>query len=261
MGTGVRTKSSLLYWAGRIIMKKCILLYLLFLITLLLVPLPATALNTLSDSELESVSGQTGVDIYVIDVSLDLDLMNVSWSDSDCGTLIISTVPVAYTPGYINVFDIEMRNVYITMDTGASGIASDSCGTFVQYSSHPLTIDVITGSTNPRENPFCTLRGKTGVVMGLPDLYLAVQELDIGGIYLDSESYTVQTATYLSNEKWQFTRAVPDKTKSFYGMQISGIEATLHAYVGGYETANLTPGQSIHPIHPNHRAMVIISPH
>ena len=236
-------------------------MFLLFSITLLIVPFSASAFEVLSDSEMEAVSGQTGVDIYIVDVSLDLDLMNVSWSDSDCGTLIVSSVPVSYTPGYINVFDIKMDNVYITMDTGASGIVSDCCGTFVQYAAHPLTIDVITGSTNARENPLCNLRGKTGVLIGLPDVYLAVQEMDIGGVYLDSEAYTVQTATYLSNEKWHFTSAVPDKSNCFYGMNISGIEMTMHAYVGGYETANFTPGQSIHPINPNHRAMVIISPH
>jgi hypothetical protein len=95
----------------------------------------------------------------------------------------------------------------------------------------------------------------------MPDVYLSVQEMDIGGIYLDSEAYKVQTATYLPSEKWHFTRALPDKTNSFYGMQMSGLEVTMHAYVGGFETANLTPGQSIHPINPNHRAMVIISPH
>ena len=236
-------------------------MFLLFSITLLIVPFSASAFDVLSDSEMEAVSGQTGVDIYVIDISLDLDLMNVSWADSDCGTLIVSSIPVSYTPGYINAFDIEMNNVYITMDTGESGILSDECGTFVQYAAHPLTIDVISGSTNARLNPLCNLRGKTGVLIGLPDVYLAVQELDIGGTYLDSEAYTVQTATYLSNEKLHFTRTVPDKSNCFYGMNISGIEMTMHAYVGGYETANFTPGQSIHPIHPNHRAMVIIAPH
>jgi hypothetical protein len=238
------------------------MMFLLFSTTLLIVPFYASAIEALSDSEMEAVSGQTGVDIYVVDVSLDIDLMNVSWSDSDCGTLIVSSVPVSYTPGYINVFDIEMNNVYITMDTGASGIVSDACGTFVQYVAHPLTIDVISGSTNARLNPLCHLRGKSGVLIGLPDVYLAVQEMDIGGVYLDSKAYTVQTATYLANEKWDFTRAEPpDRTKNFYGMNISGIEMTMHAYVGGYETANITPGQSIHPINPNHRAMVIISPH
>jgi hypothetical protein len=236
-------------------------LAMITLIALMMVPFSAFAMDVISDSEMEAVTGQTGVDIIVIDMSLDLNVMNFSWSDSDCGTLIVSTVPVAYGPGYFNAFDINMENIYITMDTAATGITSDGAGTFLQSAAHPFTIDIITSSTDPRMDPFCVTRGATGVVLGMPDFYIAVQEIDIGGLYLDSVAYTVQTATYLSTEKWDFTRALPSKSKCLGDMKISGIEMTLHAYVGGYESANLTPGQTIHPINPNHRALVIIGPH
>jgi hypothetical protein len=92
-------------------------------------------------------------------------------------------------------------------------------------------------------------------------MYIAVQEIDIGGLYLDSEAYTVETANYLSTEKWDFTRTPPAKSNALGQLNISGVEMTFHAYVGGYESANLTPGQTIHPINPNHRALVIISTH
>jgi hypothetical protein len=236
-------------------------LAMITLIALMMVPFSAFAMDVISDSEMEAVTGQTGVDIIVIDMSLDLNVMNFSWSDSDCGTLIISSVPVAYGPGYFNAFDINMENIYITMDTAATGITSDGAGTFLQSAAHPFTIDIITSSTDPRMDPFCVTRGATGVVLGMPDFYIAVQEIDIGGLYLDSVAYTVQTASYLSTEKWDFTRAQPSKSKCLGDMKISGIEMTLHAYVGGYESANLTPGQTIHPINPNHRALVIIGPH
>jgi hypothetical protein len=230
-------------------------------LALMMVPFSAFAMDVISDSEMEAVTGQTGVDIIVIDMSLDLDVMNFSWSDSDCGTLIVSTVPVAYGPGYFNAFDIEMTNIYITMDTGAAGVTSDALGTFIQTAAHPFTIDIITSSTDARMDPFCVTRGASGVVLGMPDFYIAVQEIDIGGLYIDSEAYTVETANYLSTEKWDFTRTPPSKTNCLGDMKISGIEMTMHAYVGGYETANLTPGQSIHPLNPNHRALVIIGPH
>jgi hypothetical protein len=230
-------------------------------LALMMVPFSAFAMDVISDSEMEAVTGQTGVSISVIDMSLDLEVMNFSWSDSDCGTLIVSTVPVTYGPGYFNAFDIDMQNIYITMDTSAAGITSDGAGTFIQTAAHPFTIDIMTGSTNARENPFCAVRGYTGVVLGMPDFYIALQEFQIGGLYLDDTAYTVQTANYLSNEKWDFTRALPDKSNCLGDMKISGIEMTMHAYVGGYESANLTPGQSIHPINPNHRALVIIGPH
>jgi hypothetical protein len=234
---------------------------LAIILALMMVPFSAFAMDVISDSEMEAVTGQTGVDIIVIDMSLDLNVMNFSWSDSDCGTLIVSSVPVAYGPGYFNAFDINMENIYITMDTAATGITSGTTGTFLQSAAHPFTIDIITSSTDPEMDPFCVTGGATGVVLGMPDFYIAIQEIDIGGLYLDSVAYTVQTATYLSTEKWDFTRAQPSKSKCLGDMKISGIEMTLHAYVGGYESANLTPGQTIHPINPNHRALVIIGPH
>jgi hypothetical protein len=230
-------------------------------LALMMVPFSAFAMDVISDSEMEAVTGQTGVDIIVIDMSLDLDVMNFSWSDSDCGTLIVSTVPVLYGPGYFNAFDINMANIYITMDTDTTGVTSDANGTFLQIAARPFTIDIISGSTNARMNPFCVTRGMSGVVLGMPDMYIAVQEIDIGGLYIDSEAYTVETASYLSTEKWDFTRTPPDKSNCLGDMKISGIEMTLHAYVGGYESANLSPGQSIHPVNPNHRALVIIGPH
>jgi len=228
---------------------------------LMMVPFSAFAMDVISDSQMDAVTGQTGVSISVIDFSMDMAVMNFAWGDSDCGTLIVSTVPVAYGPGYFNVFDIQMENIYVTMDTAATGITSDAAGTFIQSAAHPFTIDILTGSTDPRMNPFCVGRGLTGVVFGVPDMYIAVQEIDIGGLYLDSEAYTVQTATYLSTEKWDFTRTPPAKVNALGNMKISGVEMTFHAYVGGYESANLTPGQTIHPINPNHRALVIISTH
>jgi hypothetical protein len=226
-------------------------------LALMMVPFSAFAMDVISDSEMEAVTGQTGVDIAVIDMSLDLEVMNFSWSDSDCGTLIVSTVPVTYGPGYFNAFDIDMQNIYITMNAEAAGATDQG----IQYAAHPFTIDIISGSTNAAENPFCVTRGMTGVIMGMPDMYIALQEFQIGGLYLDSEAYTVQTAIYLSTEKWDFTRAQPVKSNCLGDMKISGIEMTLHAYVGGYESANMSPGQSIHPVNPNHRALVIIGPH
>lgn len=233
----------------------------ILIVALMMVHFSAFAMDTITDSEMAAVTGQTGVLIHVTDMSFDLDIMNIAWSDSDCGTLIVSTIPVSYGPGYFNSFDIEMKNIYITMDTDTSGITSDANGTFIQIADHGLTIDIITGSTNSRLNPFCASRGMTGVAIGMPDAYISIEEVDVGGFYLDSEAYTVQTATYLPTEKWDFTRALPEKSNCLGGLNISGLEMTLHAYVGGYESANLTSGQSIHPVNPNHRGLILIGPH
>jgi len=102
----------------------------------------------------------------VYDVSMDLDIQNIAWGDPDCGTLIVSGVPVAYGPGYLNVNHIKIKNLYITMATTkrvvrpviwrsshlprspalSARIASSSC------CANPLTLDVVTQGNNPRES-------------------------------------------------------------------------------------------------------------
>lgn len=260
---------------------------ILLVVTLITAPFSSLAMDSMTDSEMDSIIGQSGVEIRVVDFSVDLHIMNIAWADSDCGTLMVSGVPVTYGPGYVNIKDFYVKNLYITMDTNASGITSDANGTFVQYCAQPLTLDVMTSSTNPRENTFCVDRGKTMLVIGVPDMYISAEVFHYlllppafplkdsdpitysfeghtwlgGDMYLDDEADTVETAKYQDNEKWDYTREPPEKKKHLINMMVSGVELSLHAYVGGYETANFTPGQSIHPFKPNHRALILLSTH
>ena len=50
-------------------------IYFFFAATLVMVPFYASAMDVLSDSEMDAVTARTGVDIRVIDVSLDLEIM------------------------------------------------------------------------------------------------------------------------------------------------------------------------------------------
>jgi hypothetical protein len=140
----------------------------IFAISLMIVPFSAFAMDVLSDSEMDAVTAQTGVDIRVEDVSLDLEIMNTGWGDNDCGTVMVSGVPVAYSQGYVNISGLKVKNFYMTMNTNSFGSmarratttlsSSDSTSelkaVLVQQSAHPLTIDVFTGSTDPRESSF-----------------------------------------------------------------------------------------------------------
>jgi hypothetical protein len=230
---------------------------------LMIVPFSAFAMDVITDSEMEAVTGQTGVDIGLVDVSLDMDIMNFAWGDTDCGTIILSTSAHQYRQGYVNVNNIQMDNIYLDLDvTGTVGICSDVGGdSYLAYAAHPITIDVMTFTSNGPACPCQVLRGETAVVIGVPDLYIAVENISIDGIYLDDHAYTPTTVEFTSVQKWNYTTGALDDTKSLGTMTISGIQMTTHAYVGGYETVNTTEGGELKPINPNHRGMLVIMAH
>jgi hypothetical protein len=143
-------------------------MFFIFAAAMVADPFPSLGMDVLADSEMDSVTARTGVDIRVEDVSMDLEIMNIAWGDTDCGTLMVSGVPVAYSQGYINVSGLKLKNLYMTMNTGGSksmarraarkpssaDIGSETSGTFVERCSHVLTIDVFTENSDPRENAF-----------------------------------------------------------------------------------------------------------
>ncbi|MHC4753170.1 MAG: DUF6160 family protein, partial [Planctomycetota bacterium] len=95
---------------------------------LMMVPFSAFSMDIISDSELEDVTGQTGVSITYYDILLDLDIMNLAWGDTDCGTLILSTLRHQYSSGYVNINNIQIDNIYLDVDTNHWGIATDAAG-------------------------------------------------------------------------------------------------------------------------------------
>jgi hypothetical protein len=233
-----------------------------FAVSFMMVPFSAFSMDIISDGEMEAVIGQAGVSIGFTDISLDVDILNFAWGDTDCGTLILSTLRHSYTPGYVNVNNIQMDNIYIDLDTDTIGIATDMAGgTYLSNPAQPITIDVMTFSSNGPHCPTQYLRGKTAVVIGMPDMYIAVEEITIDGIYLDDRAYTSVATKFTSTQKWTYTTGPLDNRKNLGTMTISGIQLTTHAYVGGYETLNTVPGGELKPIHPNHRAMIIITTH
>jgi hypothetical protein len=229
---------------------------------LMMVPFSAFAMDIITDSELEAVTGQTGVSLALYDVQLDLDIMNLAWGDTDCGTLILSTLRHSYTAGYVNINNIQIDNIYLDEDTHVWGIATDVAGgTYIADPKHSLSIDVMTFSSNGPHCPSQALRGKTAVVLGTGDGYTAIENLSIDGIYLDDHAYTTTTAEFTSMQKWTYTTGPLDDSKNLGTITISGIQMTGHAYVGGYEAFNAVPGGKLRPINPNHRAQIIIVAH
>ena len=229
---------------------------------LIMAPFSAFAMDIITDSELETVTGQTGVNIALYDVQLDLDIMNLAWGDTDCGTLILSTLRHSYTPGYVNINNIQIDNIYIDQDSNNFGIATDVAGgTYLSVPNNCLSIDVMTFSSNGPHCPSQALRGKTAVVLGPGDGYTAIENLSIDGIFLDDHAYTSVATEFTSVQKWTYTTGPLDDSKNLGTITLSGIQMTGHAYVGGYEAINATPGGKLVPINPNHRAQIIITAH
>jgi hypothetical protein len=241
---------------------------MVFAAALMVIPFSASAMDVITDREMEGVTGQSGVSISVSDIHLDLSILNEAWGDNDCGTMILSTMRHGYSQGYWNLFDWKFENVYIDMDVlGTSGYCTDEAGgSYLAYAAHPITIDVMTFSSNGPHCPAQTLRGKTAVVIGVPDLYVAIEEMPMPPIfflpftylqgYLDDKAYNSETTQYNSTQKWEYTNTQPDDSKLLGKFVVSGVQITTHAYVGGYETVNTVPGGRLAPINPNHRGLI-----
>jgi hypothetical protein len=240
-------------------------LTLCIIAALMMVPFSAFAMDTMTDGELETITGQTGggISISFMDVQADLDIMNLAWGDTDCGTLILSTLRHSYTAGYLNINNIQIDNVYLdAMDYDNWGIATDRAGgTYLEEPLHGMTIDVMTFSSNGPHCPSQFFRGKTAVVVGHTEGHIDVENITVDGIYLDDHAYTVQTAEFTSMQKFTYTTGPLDDSKNLGTLTISGVHLTGHAYVGGYEAYNAVPGGSLRPIHPNHRAFTVITTH
>jgi hypothetical protein len=132
---------------------------ILTLIAVLAILFPVSAMagmTAITDSEMSDVTGQVGIDISVVDFSMDMSIANISWGDGDSGTLVASNRDVAYTPGYFNIQGIDMY-IYVTLDgspvfTAAPGslalvgvkygIASITPSYFV--AAQPFGIDILT---------------------------------------------------------------------------------------------------------------------
>jgi hypothetical protein len=155
-----------------------------------------------------------------------------------------------------------MDNIYLDLDTHTIGLALDNAGgTYINFAAHPITIDVMTFSSNGPHCPAEAIKGKTAVVIGVPDLYIAVEEITIDGIFLDDHAYTSVASQFQSVQRWDYTTGPLDDSKNLGSMTISGVQITTHAYVGGYETLNTVPGGKLAPINPNHRGVLLIWAH
>ena len=219
-------------------------------LALMLIPCMATAtMTTISDIEMETVTGQRGVDLAPIDINLDLSIENTAYIDADTGTRGIAGIPNAYTGGAVNINGLSITNLHITL---AGEIVDDGDATSpLDVQANPLTIDV---ESFDNTVPLMALRGKTSVVVGLADMHLSIDIVAIGGITLDTGALTATSAWNTETGVYEFTSPGFDPTHSLGAIEISGLTLRTYAYVEGYDAAGA-------PNEPNHRGQIIISAH
>ena len=159
-------------------MKKMLLV--LCAAALMLIPMSSmAAMTSISDSEMEAVTGQMGISIGVI-AEVDVVVDNLSYGDTDIGAIHVlgaTTGTIGHNAGYVNV-DVGT----ISVRTGFRDITGDASYNVESSITKPITIDVLTESNIG--NPLAVALGVTGetiVRIGLPDMQLIA---DVGQIQI-----------------------------------------------------------------------------
>ncbi len=238
------------------------------LAAMMMVPFTAFAMDVIADSELDEVTGQAGVDISIVDVNLDLHIGSIAYGDQDTGVRIASAHSVTYSQGWIAYGRMDIDNIYVTMN--GSGVYTDTTNvTKTGIAARPLTIDV---ETSDSTTLYYSARNKTGVVIGMPDLYISIDACEENGIYLQGTKPEVTGTFNASVEKFDFTTPSLQETNSLGAYYFGGIEIMIHSSVAQAVTLAVNPrGRSAYtgvevgnqPVRffPSHMGLLTISAH
>jgi len=272
-------------------MKKVIVALLI-----LLLPFSAmAAMTSISDNEMAEVTGQVGISIALVDFNMDMSIANFTYDDTDTGTAIVSWRDVGYTAGYINIGPIVMDNIYVTLagnPVWASGTTVTSAhlklaavltnaqlatlgSSYNGIAGDMISIDVMTADSTAT-NPYYALRteSNTGILIGLPDMFISLDGISIDGIYLDENPGAVDGTFYPIAEKFFYDNTTAkDSRESLGSFHIYGINIHTYSSVAGvftdgpnfsYRSAyKLTEDAGGQPerYYPGNRALLLIAPH
>jgi len=134
-------------------------------IVLMMVPFTAFAMETISDSDMDNVTGQAGVSISLDNVKIYQSIDGISYTDTDgiAGAASAGTIAITNITQVITLDAIADGTEY----TNAAGDVVATCAT-----SRPLTIDV----TALDSASATKMGGPAAIVIGLPTLEINVSE-------------------------------------------------------------------------------------
>jgi len=233
---------------------------------IMLLPLSAMAMTPVSDSELAAVSGQQGVSIAVVDMQMDVSFGNIAWGDLDYSgltttfqgvtigpALFVAGYTLDYKQGYINFNDITIDNIFITLNPAhTSGVGL--------VAAEPLEIDIAsTGYAASGDlNPFATFQGKTALAITMGDMLMQIEEINVGGIYLDDGTIqTGNTYVFVDTADRFVNVASTGAAESLGTLNIDAMQVVLYSSVEGWNVVPFTPV----PVYANHPARVYIWAH
>lgn len=210
----------------------------------LVFPLSAMAMTPITDVEMAEVTGQVGVDIAIVDMHMDMSIGNISWGDIDttalAGTMWIAGNPTDYTGGYININDMVMTDIFITL-AGVKSLVTTTGPVNAIYAD-PFKIDVATlGAATPGTQVFANLAGQTGIVMTMPDMHMQVGEISFGGIYLADQVYAYSNWAFntLLDAFAGVNTASGALTEQLGVLNISAFDLRMYSSVDGYLATGL----------------------
>lgn len=249
---------------------------------------------SISDNELAEVTGQVGISICMHNFNMDMSIANFTYGDTDIGTITVSNHNIGYGAGYINIGPIELKNVYVsaagnpvwaygTTVTSAHLQAASTYSdaqlatlgmAYVGRGANCLRIDVMTADASTA-NPYYSIRGKTGVLIRIPDMFVSLDGINLDGIYFDSINGKDYVAGQFNpyTEKWIYgSTYAKDPTKSVGSFHINGITIETFSSVAGVfkdgafeyrSTYKLTEDAFGNPerYYPNNEAYLLITPH
>lgn len=205
----------------------------------LLLPMTALAMEAITDGEMDNVTGQEGVSIAVVDFEMDLYVDMISWGDRDSTASLggtrywVAGHSVSFYNGWINIKDFAMTKVFVTL----AGTLDTSVSAPMGVPADPLKIDVATLSDNASHSPFPGVRGDTAIVFTMPDMLLQIEEIRLGGIYLNDTGkgntayeFAGSVDRFLSTDNAVFTTS-----DSLGFLKIQGVTMRTYSSVEGYE--------------------------
>lgn len=162
-------------------------------ILLFLVPEPVQALTPLSDTEMCTVTGRSGVSMVIDDMTIfqsitrldyiDRDGENYDWYDEDlvgqAGPARIRLMGLA-----IDGFHVEALSSTGQIGATAPHLDPSQIQDITDIQFRPMTFDIATGLDSVFWNS--QTGSRTGLLIGLPSLGIYIEQLKVEGIYLDS---------------------------------------------------------------------------
>ncbi len=115
------------------------------LVAVMLLPMSVMAMRPVDDAELSSISGQTGVSIFV-DITMNISIDTLAWGDSDgLGVGAYNPWGLTTAGGYVGVSNFRVTGLSVRPRSADSFAGYVPSSTAASFWPSPAVIDVYNG--------------------------------------------------------------------------------------------------------------------